>query len=124
MTERQAAAGKPTKADLINENYALRRKVRELLARLDENAETLRQNHFDIFELKQEIEKCHRQRNQDVLLLQHLQEQVEMHKNASLRKDEDLATLERDLAKLHDAIYAARNPTKLMTLRELLGLKR
>jgi chromosome segregation ATPase len=124
MIEIQAVPNKTTKATLLQDNEALRRRVHELCAKLDENAEVIRQNNFDIFELKQEVEKCHRQRNQDVLLLQNLQEQVEMHKNASLRKSADLVALERDIAELHDAIYAARNPLKFLSLRELLGFKR
>ena len=64
--------------------------------RLDEAAEVKRKLDFDIWELKQEVEKCHRQRNQDVLLLQNLQEQIEAHKKINTHLNAHLTELEND----------------------------
>lgn len=73
--------------------------------RLDEAAEVKRQLDFEIWELKQEVEKCHRQRNQDVLLLQNFREQVEMAKAARLRDEECINALDRKIEELSFKAY-------------------
>lgn len=118
MTEIQAAAGKATKATLIEANEALRLKVHVLLMRVDADAEVIRQKDFDIFELKQEVEKCHRQRNQDVLLLQNLQEQIELQKGLCRTYEEHVNTVEREM---NDLIYEMHRPKSVFGR---LGFKR
>ena len=73
--------------------------------RLDEAAEVKRRLDFEIWELKQEVEKCHIQRNQDVLLLQNLQEQVELHKASNRTYRDHLNVVEAELQDISARYY-------------------